>query len=198
MGLITDILYWISTGLLIPVIVLLIIGFVWSILILGGLYGSHTARRRLHETMQQIFTELESKPAREVDYSSIERFHPALSGAIARIAKLDWNPVHADKVLVDFEMAGDKGLGPSKILMRLGPTLGLMGTLIPMGPALVGLASGDIVSMAANMQVAFATTVVGVFGGGVGFLTLLIKKRWFVQDVNSLQYIIELAQDETS
>ena len=40
--------------------------------------------------------------------------------------------------------------------------LGLMGTLIPMGPALVGLSTGDIASMAYNMQVAFATTVVAV------------------------------------
>ena len=38
--------------------------------------------------------------------------------------------------------------------------LGLMGTLIPMGPALVGLSTGDIASMAYNMQVAFATTAV--------------------------------------
>ena len=30
-----------------------------------------------------------------------------------------------------------------------------------MGPALVGLSTGDIASMAYNMQVAFATTVVG-------------------------------------
>lgn len=36
----------------------------------------------------------------------------------------------------------------------------LMGTLIPMGPALVGLANGDISTMAYNMQVAFSTTVV--------------------------------------
>lgn len=198
MRLITDILYWISTGLLIPVIVLLVIGFVWAVLVLGGLYGSHMARRRLQRVMAEIEEQLETKPAREVDYSAIGRFHPALREAIAKIEKLGWKPVHADKVLADFEMGGDAGLRPSRILMRLGPTLGLMGTLIPMGPALVGLAAGDIVSMAANMQVAFATTVVGVFGGGVGYLTLQIKKRWFVQDINSLRYVIELNENESS
>ena len=36
-----------------------------------------------------------------------------------------------------------------------------MGTLIPMGPALVELSTGDIGSMAYNMQVAFSATVVG-------------------------------------
>ena len=53
----------------------------------------------------------------------------------------------------------------------MGPVLGLMGTLIPMGPALVGLSSGDIASMAYNMQVAFATTVVGLVIGAIGTLT---------------------------
>ena len=56
--------------------------------------------------------------------------------------------------------------------------LGLMGTLIPMGPALVGLASGDIVSMAYNMQVAFATTVVGMAVAAVGLAILQVNKRF--------------------
>ena len=42
------------------------------------------------------------------------------------------------------------------MLTKFGPILGLMGTLIPMGPALMGLSTGDIGSMAYNMQVAFA------------------------------------------
>lgn len=197
MSFVTNILYWISTGLMIPVIVLLIIGFVWAVLILGGFYGGYMARRRLQETMDGVYEELRTRPAKEVDYSAIAKHHPALYDALEHIKRVRWNPIHAEKILADFEMQGEKNLEPSKLLMRLGPMLGLMGTLIPMGPALVGLASGDIVAMAANMQVAFATTVLGVFGGGVGYLTLLFKKRWFVQDVNSLQYIIELSQHET-
>ena len=78
-------------------------------------------------------------------------------------------------------------------LMRIGPMLGLMGTLIPMGPALVSLASGDIASMAMNMQVAFATTVVGIFCGGIGFVVQMVTKRWFVEDVHWLQYFFDLA-----
>ena len=46
-------------------------------------------------------------------------------------------------MLADFEMACEKDLAAVKTLARIGPILGLMGTLIPMGPALVGLASGD-------------------------------------------------------
>lgn len=82
--------------------------------------------------------------------------------------------------------------------MRLGPMLGLMGTLIPMGPALVGLATGDIAMMALNMQVAFSTTVIGVFVGGIGFILYTICMRWFSEDYHKIQHIIDLAQDEQS
>lgn len=198
MELLTNILYWISTGLKIPVIILLIIGFAWAIMILGGFYGSYLARRRLRKTMNQIHTQLEQRSAREVDYTEIQKHHPALRKTLERMSQLKWNAIHAEKLLVDFQRQGERGLKPSTILMRIGPMLGLMGTLIPMGPALVGLAAGDINSMADEMQVAFATTVIGIFVGGVGFVTLLAKKGWYVEDVNNLRYIIELAEHEAS
>lgn len=119
------------------------------------------------------------------------------AAALTRLHTLHRDPVHTDKTLADFELAADRQLQDARLLMRLGPMLGLMGTLIPMGPALTGLASGDIVSMAANMQVAFATTVVGVFVGGAGYLVLLLRKRWCAADINTLQYLIELAAHET-
>ena len=73
-----------------------------------------------------------------------------------------------------------------------------MGTLIPMGPALPGLASGDIASMAYNMQIAFATTVVGLVAGAEGFLTQQVKQRWYLQDMTNLEFISELLNDKRS
>ena len=74
--------------------------------------------------------------------------------------------------------------------------LGLMGTLIPMGPALVGLAKGNIASLAENMQVAFATTVVGLLIGAIGFLLGQVKQYWFAEDLNDFQYIYELIKEK--
>ncbi len=74
-------------------------------------------------------------------------------------------------------------------MIKLGPVLGLMGTLIPMGPALTGLATGDVAAMAQNMTVAFATTVVGLVIGTVGFMTLQVGQRWSADDMNILEYV---------
>ena len=76
--------------------------------------------------------------------------------------------------------------------------LGLMGTLIPMGPALVGLATGDISSMAYNMQVAFATTVVGMVIAAVGVITLQVKQRWYAREVNDLEYLDRTLRNKTN
>ena len=78
----------------------------------------------------------------------------------------------------------------------MGPILGLMGTLIPMGPALVGLASGDIASMAYNMQVAFATTVVGLVVSVIGFVTHQTKERWAAANLTILEYLADVVGNE--
>lgn len=78
----------------------------------------------------------------------------------------------------------------------MGPMLGLMGTLIPMGPALVGLSTGDISSMAYNMQVTFATTVVGLFAAAVGFITQQVKQRWYLQDMTNLEFLSNLFNEK--
>ncbi len=74
-------------------------------------------------------------------------------------------------------------------MIKFGPMLGLMGTLIPMGPALVGLATGDIASMAYNMQVAFATTVVGMLVAGIGLATLQVRQRFYARSLNTLDFL---------
>ena len=101
------------------------------------------------------------------------------------------NAANIKRLLANFEIEADKDISTSKTLIKMGPILGLMGTLIPMGPALAGLASGDISSMAYNMQIAFATTVVGLFAGAVGFLTQQAKQRWFTQDITNLEFVAE-------
>ena len=48
------------------------------------------------------------------------------------------------KLLQEYEFYTIKRLERTRILVRIGPMLGLMGTLIPLAPALVGLASGNV------------------------------------------------------
>jgi len=91
-------------------------------------------------------------------------------------------------VVTQFEAEAAKDVNLSRLLTKLGPVLGLIGTLISMSPALVGLSTGDIAGMAYNMQVVFSATVVGLFISAVGLFTQQLKARWHVMDASRLDF----------
>ncbi len=187
---ITNILYWLSTGLMIPVTLFLIIFFIRSIIMIGSIYGAYISRTKVNI---KIHNELEQKDIAEF-MNTLENYDSKKSSLIQSLIKIrniQNNNAMIDKIVGDHEIISDKELGKSKILVKIGPMLGLMGTLIPMGPALVGLATGDISSMASNMQVAFATTVIGIIVGAIGFISLQVKQRWVADDMNILDYVSE-------
>ncbi|MFV0366025.1 MAG: MotA/TolQ/ExbB proton channel family protein [Mangrovibacterium sp.] len=123
-----------------------------------------------------------------------------LNGAtfLSKISSSTASDAHYEKLLNEFEIAAQKDMAICQTLAKLGPIMGLMGTLIPMGPALVGLANGDIASMASNMQIAFSTTVIGLFIGAVGFMILQVKKRWFTSDINRMEFVCELLKSNVN
>lgn len=195
MNYISDILYWISTGLLVPVIVLLIILFGRAILLIGNFFGQYLSIRKTDALLRK-----EMDALTEEDLPQLAERLPLKNSSlvityIRRILQVKDSPAHVQRLLADFEIAADKDLAISKTLTKMGPMLGLMGTLIPMGPALVGLSTGDIASMAYNMQVAFATTVVGLFASAIGFITQQVKQRWYLQDMTQLEFLAELLNE---
>ncbi len=187
---VTNILYWLSTGLMIPVTLCLIFFFVRSIIMIGGFYGAYISRTKINVKIHKELDTMDSRAFLQT-LESYDSKKSTLIESLLKIRSVEGNNAMIDKIVGNYEIIADKELGSSKLLVKLGPMLGLMGTLIPMGPALVGLATGDISSMASNMQVAFATTVIGIIIGAVGFITLQVKQRWMADDMNILDYISE-------
>lgn len=197
MNLISDILFWISNGLLVPVVVLLIILFIRSLLLIGSFFGQYLAIRRTDALLRQQLDTLTIDTLSELEGKLPVKSNSLVFIAyIRRVLESKDRPAHVQRLLADFEITADKDLAISKTLTKMGPMLGLMGTLIPMGPALVGLSTGDIASMAYNMQVAFATTVVGLFSSAIGFITQQVKQRWYLQDMTNLEFLSELLTEK--
>lgn len=192
MNYISDILFWISTGLLVPVVVLLILFFLRSLLLLGNFFGQYLQTRKTDKVFREKIMNLTSETLDDFRKSLPENpKSPLLKTLVLLMDSADSHP-RRQLLLSDYEVAADKDMALSKTLSKMGPMLGLMGTLIPMGPALVGLSTGDISSMAYNMQVAFATTVVGLFSAAIGFITQQVKQRWYTQDLNRLEFVSEV------
>ena len=192
MNYISDILFWISNGLLVPVVVLLILLFLRSLLLIGNFFGQYMQIRKVDRLFMDKVEALTPATADELRTSIPLDTGSALLGCLSGLLDTAKDKAHRQLMLSDYEIAADKDLGISKTLSKMGPMLGLMGTLIPMGPALVGLSTGDIGSMAYNMQVAFATTVVGLFSAAIGFITQQVKQRWYTRDLNRLEFVCEV------
>ena len=196
MNAISDIMFWISTGLLVPVIVLLILLFFRSLLLVGSFFGQYVSIRKTDKLIRE---QMETLHVNNVDHFAEklpEKSNSLVVMFMKRILAEQQNNAQVQRLLANFEIAADKDLAISKTLTKLGPILGLMGTLIPMGPALVGLSTGDIASMAYNMQVAFATTVIGLEAGAIGFLTQQVKQRWYLQDMTNLECLVEVLNEK--
>lgn len=195
MNTISDIMFWISNGLLVPDIVLLIFLFFRALLLVGSFFGQYLSIRKTDKMLRE---QLETLRMTNID--DFENKLPESKSLVVtymrKILQAKEYPAVVQRLLANFEIEADKDLATSKTLTKLGPILGLMGTLIPMGPALVGLSTGDISSMAYNMQVAFATTVIGLVAGAVGFLTQQVKQRWYLQDMTNLEFVAELLNEK--
>lgn len=196
MNAISDIMFWISTGLLVPVIVLLILLFFRSLLLVGSFFGQYVSIRKTDKLIREQMETLHVDNIDSFGTKLPEKSSSLVVMFMKRILAEQGNRAQVQRLLVNFEIAADKDLATSKTLTKLGPILGLMGTLIPMGPALVGLSTGDIASMAYNMQVAFATTVIGLVAGAIGFLTQQVKQRWYLQDMTNLECLVEVLNEK--
>jgi len=114
-----------------------------------------------------------------------QRFFAGLAGSN------DLSRLRVMKRLSDLELQATKRLERTRMFVRIGPILGLMGTLIPMSPALVALAQGDVGSLSSNLIVAFSMTIIGLLIGGLAYLVSVVRDRRYTQDVSDIEYVLE-------
>ncbi len=102
-------------------------------------------------------------------------------------------PPLVEHALGDFELAAQRRLDRTRVLVRAGPALGLMGTLIPLAPGLTALGRGDVSTLAGDLRTAFAATTVGLLVGTVAFALTLTRTRIYGEDLAALERAAELA-----
>lgn len=118
----------------------------------------------------------------------------ALSVIVAH-ARVPGGDHRLSKTLADFDFDAQRRLNRTRLLVRAGPALGLMGTLIPLSPALTGLAQGNVARLTSNLRVAFSVTVLGLLVGAVAFGLSLYRDRMYGQDLSDLEYVTAVISD---
>jgi biopolymer transport protein ExbB/TolQ len=126
----------------------------------------------------------------------------ARSGPMARAlstivsyARVPGGDHNLGKALADFDIQSQARLARTRLLVRAGPALGLMGTLIPLSPALTGLAQGNVARLSTNLRIAFSVTVLGLLVGAVAFGLSIYRDRMYSQDLSDLEYVAAVISD---
>ena len=189
MKIVSEILFIVSNGLMIPVILLLLYFLVKAIWILLGLYGQIKVQREISSTLKALVSDYSDECIKDTQIKLQATGESIVSEYLKRIIEHKHDSRYCEHELADFQVEIQKVLAKYRMLVKFGPMLGLMGTLIPMGPALVGLGLGDISSMAYNMQVAFATTVIGMLVSGIGLCALQLNQRYYAGYLNDLEFL---------
>jgi biopolymer transport protein ExbB/TolQ len=116
----------------------------------------------------------------------------AIHAAFARVLDAVTPTLDADRLsksVADFDLGSLRRLERTRLLVRAGPALGLMGTLIPLSPALSGLANGNIKALTDNLRVAFSVTVLGLLVGVIAFGISLVRDRMYAQDLADVEFV---------
>ncbi len=110
-------------------------------------------------------------------------------GALVAIARamLAGEQAGIEHALADYELAVQRRLDHTRILVRAGPALGLMGTLIPLAPGLAALGHGEVNTLATDLRTAFAATTIGLLVGTVAFALTLTRTRMYTEDLTALE-----------
>jgi len=182
----TQLLLLISNSLLIPVILLLLGLLAGTAVYLGGLLAEAVARWR-GAAFRQFVRDLHHSSGPIVSLDEVPASHGLPRLVFRRLAVA---PFAADKLVDDAQLLSERLLARLSIGIRLGPVLGLAGTLIPLGPALVSLSTGDIATLSARLAVAFTTTVLGLVVGGACAVMHSIRKGWYMQDLSDIDYVV--------
>ena len=198
MELISKTLFGIANSLLIPDIILLIVFFIRALVLLGSTYNQFMVRRRNNRRLATVIKELQPSSIGSLRDLLPEKHDGLFTEYLADILDHPADEAYTDYLITQYETEVAKDVNLSRLLTKLGPVLGLIGTLISMSPALVGLSTGDISGMAYNMQVVFSATVVGLVISAIGLFTQQLKTRWYAKDVNALEFVsrIEIERHE--
>jgi biopolymer transport protein ExbB/TolQ len=161
-----------------------------------GALAVELRKRKRHDAAALERAATAVRDARGPDDRAAATVHLELAASSAAMAKALGALVAAAgsenrvaKTLADFDLTSLRRLERTRFLVRAGPALGLMGTLIPLSPALDGLARGDVQQLSDNLRVAFSITVVGLLTGALAFGISLVRDRLYAQDYSDAEFV---------
>ncbi len=190
-----EILYTITVSLKMPVIVGVLLALVWALYETGGFLREALERKRSTARHGETLSRLLDG---EAPPTALEHLMPLVRGFVENSYKN--GKIHDETTLrrrlQETEFRAAHRVLPVRVGLRLGPVLGLMGTLIPMGPALMNISKGNLAVMSNDLVIAFSTTVVGLFVGLLCYVMLTLRQFWYAKDIADIESLYDAHTQE--
>ncbi len=191
-------MHTVSYGLLAPTIIILLLLVAFMVVELGGLLVEiFTERRKAETNIPGLMESFQGKQVQEItaeiNNSNLFRRQKAALHELLKYSDLPAASLQAlaRRLLTDEELHYFKITNRTDVVARLGPMLGLMATLIPLGPGLIALGQGDTKTLADCLLTAFDATVTGLAAAAIAFAVSRLRKRWYEDYLSSLEALME-------
>jgi biopolymer transport protein ExbB/TolQ len=193
-----EMLHAISSALLIPTIAVLLFMLALAVVEFGGLLvEALTERRKMKVNVSELINAFQEMSAAEImqQIEDIRLFRRQKAALGELLQNKDLPAVSlqavARRLLTNEELNYVRITNRTDLVTRLGPMIGLMATLIPLGPGLIALGEGDPKMLADSLLTAFDATVTGLAAGGIAFAVSRYRKRWYEDYLSTLEAIME-------
>lgn len=183
-------IYLVSSSLLYPVLLALSLLVLVIIVQAGGFFAEWLERARLKPCPSQDLPRLlQTGQAQGMISHRVNHYLQILTQIRSQPGN---HGIAVENLLQSTTLELWKSMDRLRILVRTGPSLGLLGTLIPMGTGLASLGQGDMTKLSSDLVIAFTTTVVGMAVGTVAFCFYTLRRRWLEEDIKNMELATEL------
>lgn len=89
--------------------------------------------------------------------------------------------------LAELEATAMKRLEFIRIATRITPMLGLVATMIPLGPALRALGDGQLSDVANSLTLAFSAVILALLAAAITYAIAHVRRRWYADELLSIE-----------
>ena len=202
-----DILRAVSGALEVPVVVLLVVFLLAAAARAGWLVAVFcTERRHLKVALPSLMETLRTADDREAVIEESGLLRRQKEALLELLRHPDFTDATREALAVELlereQDRYDNIVKLSELLARLAPMLGLLGTLIPLGPGIIALGQGDTYTLSTSLLTAFDTTIAGLVAAAFAIVVSSIRRRWYREYSSTLEAlcteVLELAKKEAA
>ena len=189
----SDILHTVSQALLAPDIILLLVFIGYALFSIGSVVVEYfTVRKHFNVVMPKFLAALtdakEEDIPRVIEESGLLNRQKDALNTVYEYRTLPGDALVAlvRRLVNEEETRYDRITGRNNMAAKVAPMLGLMGTLIPLGPGIQALGQADTAALSSSLLVAFDTTVAGLVTAAVCLVVGKIRSNWYENYLSAL------------